>query len=114
MTVARFRCWIARLDPAEGLILGSLVSSKHVGFAYMIVLFPTIFSGAWLPVDLMGKGFSRVVHWFPFAHAMDAARAIMADGAGFADIATGFLWVFGYSVAFLALGVLAFRRRMVE
>lgn len=97
-----------------GMIMGSLVSSKHVGFAYMIVLFPTIFSGAWLPVDLMGKGFSRVVHLFPFAHAMDATRAIMVQGASFADVATGFLWVLGYSVAFLALGVLAFRRRMLE
>lgn len=97
-----------------GLIIGSLVSSKHVGFVYMIVLFPTIFSGAWVPVDLMGDGFSRVVHLLPFAHALDATRAIMIDGAGFSDIATNFLWVLGYSVAFLALGVLAFRRRMLE
>lgn len=97
-----------------GMILGSLVSSKQVGFAYMIVLFPTIFSGAWLPLDVMGDGFQRVVYALPFAHALDATRAIMVDGVGFADIATDFLWVLGYSVLFLALGVLAFRRRMVE
>ena len=97
-----------------GMIMGSLISSKHVGFAYMIVLFPTIFSGAWVPVDLMGDGFSRVVHLLPFAHALDTTRAIMVDGAGFADVATGFLWVLAYSVAFLALGVFAFRRRMLE
>ena len=97
-----------------GLILGSLVSTKQLGFAYMIVLFPTIFSGAWMPVDLMGEGFNRVVHWLPFAHALDATRAVMIDGVGFADIATNFLWVLGYSVAFLALGVLAFKRRMLE
>ena len=97
-----------------GLILGSLVSTKQIGFAYMIVLFPTIFSGAWMPVDLMGDVFNRVVHWLPFAHALDAARAVMIDGAGFSDVATNFLWVLGYSVAFLALGVLAFRRRMLE
>ena len=97
-----------------GMIMGSLISSKQVGFVYMIVLFPTIFSGAWVPVDLMGAGFSRVVHWLPFAHAMDATRAIMVDGAGFADVATNFVWVLGYSVAFLILGVLAFRHRMLE
>ena len=97
-----------------GMILGSLVFSKQIGFAYMIVLFPTIFSGAWIPVELMGEGFNRAVHWLPFAHALDATRAVMIDGAGFADIATNFLWVLGYSVAFLALGVLAFRRRMLE
>ena len=97
-----------------GLIIGSLVSSKHVGFVYMIVLFPTIFSGAWMPVDLMGDGFNRAVHWLPFAHALDATRAIMIDGVGFSEIDTNFLWVLGYSVGFLALGILAFRRRMVE
>ncbi len=97
-----------------GMIMGALVSSKHVGFVYMIVLFPTIFSGAWVPVDLMGAGFSRVVHLLPFAHAMDATRAIMLDSAGFAEIAASFFWVLGYAVAFLALGVFAFRRRMVE
>jgi ABC-2 type transport system permease protein len=97
-----------------GMIMGSLVSSKQVGFAYMIVLFPTIFSGAWVPVDLMGDGFRRVVNLLPFAHALDATRAVMVDGARFADIATDFLWVVAYSAVFLALGVLAFRRRMVE
>jgi ABC-2 type transport system permease protein len=97
-----------------GMIMGSLISSKHVGFAYMIVLFPTIFSGAWVPVDLMGDGFSRVVHLLPFAHALDATRDVMVEGVGFASIVTDFLWVLCYSVVLVALGVLAFRRRMVE
>jgi len=95
-----------------GMIFGSLVSSKQLGFAYMIVLFPTIFSGAWVPVYLLGAGFSRVVHWFPFAHAMDATRAIMLEGAGFADVAASFYWVLGYSLAFLGLGVFFFSRKM--
>ena len=97
-----------------GMIMGSLVSPKHVGFAYMIVLFPTIFSGARVPVDLMGDRFSRVAHWLPFAHAVDATRGIMVDGAGFTDVSTDFLWVLTYSAAFLTLGVLAFRPRMLE
>jgi len=96
---------------ALGMIMGALVSSKQVGFVYMIVLFPTIFSGAWVPVDLLGSKFSQVVHWFPFAHALDATRAIMVDGAGFGDVLTPFLWVLGYSVAFGLVGVYVFRRR---
>lgn len=97
-----------------GMIMGSLVSSKHVGFVYMLVLFPTIFSGAWVPVDLMGNAFNRIVHLLPFAHALDATRLVMLDGAGFADVATSFLWVTAYSVAFLTVGILIFKRRMLE
>ena len=94
-----------------GMILGSIFSSKQVGFAYMIVLFPTIFSGAWVPVDLMGETFKRIVNLFPFSHAMDATRDVMLQGAGFADVLPDFLWVAGYTVAFLVLGVLAFSRK---
>ncbi len=97
-----------------GLVLGALFASKHVGFAYMLVLFPTIFSGTWAPVNLMGDGFNRGVHWLPFAHALDAVRAIMITGATFSEIASSFFWVIGYSIAFLAFGVFAFRRRMVS
>jgi len=96
------------------MILGSLLSSKQVGMVYSAILLPTIFSGAWLPLDLMGDGFRRVMNLLPFAHALDAARDVMVDGVGFTDIFTDFLWVLGYSAAFLALGVLAFRRRMME
>ena len=49
-----------------------------------------------------------------FARALDATRDVMVDGAGFGDIAGDFAWVLGYAVVFFILGVLAFRRRMVE
>jgi len=51
---------------------------------------------------------------FPFAHALDATRDVMVNGAGFSDIATDFFWVLGYTIVFFALGVFLFRRRMVE
>jgi ABC-type polysaccharide/polyol phosphate export permease len=50
----------------------------------------------------------------PFAHALYAARDVMIHGVGFVDIATDFYWVFSYTLVFFALGVLLFRRRMVE
>ena len=50
----------------------------------------------------------------PFAHAIDAARDVMANGACFVDIATDIYRVIGYTVVFFAIGVFLFRRRMVE
>ena len=49
-----------------------------------------------------------------FAHAIDAARRVMAHSASFRDIAVDLYWVFGYTVLFFAIGVFLFRRKMVE
>jgi ABC-2 type transport system permease protein len=97
-----------------GMLLGSVLTSQQVGFAYAAVLLPTIFAGAWFELEIFGEGFTRAMNLLPFAHALDATRDVMVDGAGFGDIAGDFAWVLGYAVVFFILGVLAFRRRMVE
>jgi ABC-2 type transport system permease protein len=97
-----------------GMLLGSVLTSQQVGFSYAVVLIPTIFAGAWFELEVFGEGFTRAMNALPFAHALSATRGVMADGAGFADIATDFYWVLGYATVFFTLGVLAFRRRMVE
>ena len=97
-----------------GMLLGSLLTSKQVGMTYAIVLLPTIFSGTWFELELFGEGFATAMNMLPFAHALDAARDVMVGGAGFAEIAGDFYWVLGYAVAFFALGVFAFWRKMTE
>jgi ABC-2 type transport system permease protein len=97
-----------------GLILGSFLTSTQAGAAYTVILLPSIFSGAWFDLNDVGEGFRSAMNVLPFTHALDATRAIMVNGVGFADIAPHFLWVLCYSAVFLALGVLAFRRRMLE
>lgn len=95
-----------------GMLLGSVLTSKQVGMTYAVVLIPTIFSGTWFELEVFGEGFTRAMNALPFAHALDAARDVMVDGAGLGAIAADLYWVVGYSVAFLALGVFAFSRRM--
>ncbi len=95
-----------------GMLLGSLLTSKQVGMTYAVVLLPTIFSGTWFELEVFGEGFTRAMNALPFAHALDAARDVAVDGAGLGAIATDLYWVVGYSVAFFALGVFAFSRRM--
>jgi len=97
-----------------GMVLGALCTSKQVGYTYTAVLLPTIFSGTWFELRHVGQGFRNAVNVLPFAHALDAARAVTMRGAGFTDIAGDFLWVLGFSVLFVTLGILAFMRRMTE
>ena len=96
------------------MLLGSLLTSKQVPTVWTAVNLPTIFGGAWVPLEALGGAFQSAMYALPFAHAIDAARDVMVYGVGFSDIATDFYWVLGYTVVFFALGIFLFRRRMVE
>jgi ABC-2 type transport system permease protein len=97
-----------------GMILGSLLSPAPLSGAYTAVLLLTIFGGAWFDLAEIGGVFQTVGNALPFAHALDAARAVMVEGAGFSEIAADFYWVFGYALVAFALAVFVFRRKMVE
>lgn len=99
---------------ALGMITGALFTEKQVPFVYMVILLLAIFGGAWVDIEAIGGAFKTVGDLFPFAHALDAARDVMLDGAGFGDIATDLYWLAGYTVVAVGLAVLAFRHRMVE
>jgi len=99
---------------ALGMVLGSTFSTKIVAFPYMAILLLTIFGGAWMDLEAIGGVFRTAGDVFPFAHALDAARAVMIDGAGLSDIAVDLYWIIGYMLVSVALAVFFFRRRMVE
>ena len=60
-----------------------------------------------MPLKQVGGIFGLSVT-LPFAHAVDAARAIV-KGAGMGDITVELYWLLGYTVLFFLLGVFFFR-----
>lgn len=99
---------------ALGMILGSLFTVAQVSGGYAVVLLLTIFGGAWFDLEEIGGVFLTVGDVLPFRHALDATRAVMADGAGLGDITGDLAWVAGYTVVTIVSAVLLFRRKMVE
>jgi ABC-2 type transport system permease protein len=99
---------------ALGMVLGTTLTVNQVSGAYSAVLLLTIFGGAWMDLSALGGAFEAVANLFPFAHALDATRAVMADGAELGEIASDLAWVTGYTAAAAAAAVGLFRRQMVR
>lgn len=97
-----------------GMVLGSLLPLAPLSGAYAVVLLLTIFGGAWMDLEAIGGVFQSLGNALPFAHALDATRDVMVEGAGFGAIATDFYWVLGYTVVVVALALVFFRRKMTE
>lgn len=99
---------------ALGMILGALLGVAQTSGAYAVVLLLTIFGGAWFDLEEIGGVFLGVGNLLPFKHALDATRAVMADGADLGDLATDLYWVGGYTISAVLVAVAAFQRRMLE
>jgi ABC-2 type transport system permease protein len=97
-----------------GMILGSLFTYTQASIVWIVVMLLTVFGGAWMDLEEIGGAIQSTMNVLPFSHALDASRDVMINGAGFSDIAIDLLWVFGYTLVFVTLGILLFRRRMVE
>ena len=68
-----------------------------------------IFSGAWFSLEgahPLAQAFARV---FPMTHLVDAARRVMLDGAGLADVAPALGIMVGSTVVLLAIAARLFR-----
>jgi len=99
---------------ALGMVFGTTLTINQVSAAYAAVLLLTIFGGAWVDLTTLGGAFEAVANLLPFAHALDATRAVMADGASLADVAADLAWVLGYTVVTVTAAIMLFRRQMTR
>ncbi|SFF54937.1 ABC-type multidrug transport system, permease component [Fontimonas thermophila] len=96
---------------AMGLIVSARFTSEELAGGLLNVLsWPMmIISGVFFSIE----GAPEVVVWlaqlFPLTHILEAARAIMLDGAGLTDLARPLLVLGGMTIGFLLLGSILFR-----
>ncbi len=92
-----------------GMVLGSLCTENQAaGFGSVIIVVVSLFSGAWMDLDMVGGVFARIGYALPFAHAIRASREILS-GATMAQVMPDLWWVIIYAAVLSVAGVLAFR-----
>ncbi len=99
---------------ALGLTIAARFSSEElVGGLLNVLTWPMmLLSGIWFSLE----GSPRWVQWvadiFPLTQLLDAARAVMLDGAGLRQIAPQLAFLAATTLAFLAFGAWSFRWRI--
>lgn len=96
-----------------GMMIGALVPYKVVTGPWTVALLLTIFGGTWVNLEDIGGPFQAVADVFPFAHGLEAIRAVMIEGATAGDVLADTMWVLAYTAVVAVLAVTVFRRRMV-
>jgi ABC-type multidrug transport system permease subunit len=94
-----------------GLMISARVTSEELagGFLNLATWPMMLLSGVWFSLDTASTWVQQLSNIFPLTHALDAARAVMIDGAGFVQIAPQLTTLTLMSAAFLAFGALVFR-----
>ena len=94
-------------------IAARFASEELVGGLLNLLTWPMmLLSGIWFSLEGSPRWVQWVAHVFPLTHVLDAARAVMLDGAGLAQIAPHLLFLGATALAFLGFGAWSFRWRI--
>ena len=98
---------------AIGLAVAARFTSEELasGILNFITWPMMLLSGVWFSLEGSAEWVQWVAKAFPLTQMLEAARAIMLDGAGLADVAPQLAFLAATSAMFLALGALFFRWR---
>lgn len=96
-----------------GLLVAARVTSEELagGLLNMATWPMMLLSGVWFSLEAASDWVHGVANIFPLTHILSAARAVMLDGAGIAQISQQLIILALMSVVFLATGAAVFRWR---
>lgn len=99
---------------ALGLTVAARFSSEELvgGLLNMLTWPMMLLSGIWFSLEGSPPWVQWLAHVFPLTHVLDAARAVMLDGAGLVQISPHLLFLALTAFAFLAFGAWSFRWRI--
>jgi len=94
-----------------GLVVSARVMSEELaGGLLNLINWPMMMlSGVWFSLEGTGETVQAISKIFPLTHVLDSARAVILDGATFADVAPSLAALTALSALFLAIGAAIFR-----
>jgi len=98
---------------AMGLTIAARFSSEEVvgGLLNLLTWPMMLLSGVWYSLEGAPRWVQWVASLFPLTHVLNAARAVMIDGAGLPEISTDLIYLGVTALVFLAFGAWSFKWR---
>jgi len=98
---------------AMGLTIAARFSSEEVvgGLLNLLTWPMMLLSGVWYSLEGSPQWVQWVASLFPLTHVLNAARAVMIDGAGLPQISTDLVYLGVTALVFLAFGAWSFKWR---
>ncbi|MDX1455645.1 MAG: ABC transporter permease [Gammaproteobacteria bacterium] len=96
-----------------GLLVAARVTSEELaGGLLNLVTWPMmVLSGVWFSLEGSPEIVQFASYIFPLTHMLEAARTVMIDGGGLAEVTVNIAVLLGMTAVFLGLGSLAFKWR---
>jgi len=97
-----------------GMVVASVTKTENQAepLCWLFAMPLAALSGCWFSIELMPSYLRTFAYAFPFAHTIDASRAILIRGVGLEAISYDFFFLVGWAVVIFAIGVILFRRSM--
>ena len=94
-----------------GLLVAARVTSEELagGLLNMVTWPMMLLSGVWFSLEAASDWVRQLAGLFPLTHMLEAARAVMLDGAGLATIMPQLIVLAVMTAIFLSFGALLFR-----
>jgi ABC-2 type transport system permease protein len=99
-----------------GMVVASLSKSENQAepLCWLFSMPLAILSGSWFSTDFMPSYLKTIANVFPYAHSIEASRAVLTRGVGMEAISSDFLFLVGWAVAAFLVGVILFRTRSMR
>ena len=97
-----------------GMVVAALSKSENQAepLCWIFAMPLAILSGCWFSVEMLPSYLRNVAYAFPYAHAIDASRAVITRGVGMEAVSNDVIFLAGWALIIFAIGVLLFRRSM--
>jgi len=94
-----------------GLLVAARATSEELAGGLLNLLsWPMMFlSGVWFSLEGAPRPLRLIAEIFPLTHTIDAARAVMTEGATLAQVSGHLIVLAAMTVVFLSLGAWSFR-----
>jgi ABC-2 type transport system permease protein len=94
-----------------GLVVAAHATSEELAGGLLNLLsWPMMFlSGVWFSLEGAPRPLRLLANCFPLTHIIDAARAVMTEGATLAQVSDHLFFLIGMTISFLAIGAWSFR-----